>query len=73
MLEIIGYILTGMCLIGTVLNCKQIKYCFIIWMFANIGWAIYDVYTVQTYRAILDIVQFITAIWGYIEWSKKKE
>lgn len=72
MLEIIGYILTGMCLTGTVLNCKQIKYCFIIWIFANIGWAIYDVYTVQHYRAILDIVQFITAIWGYHEWSKNE-
>ena len=72
MLEIIGYVLTAMCLIGTVLNCKQIKYCFIIWMFANIGWAIYDVYTEQTYRAVLDIVQFITAIWGFRIWTKKR-
>ena len=72
MLEIIGYVLTAMCLIGTVLNCKKIVACFIIWMFANTGWAIYDIYTEQTYRAILDIVQFITAIWGYSEWSKKE-
>lgn len=72
MLEIIGYVLTAMCLIGTVLNCKKIVACFIVWMFANIGWAIYDISTDQTYRAILDIVQFITAIWGYSEWSKKE-
>ena len=72
MTEIIGYILTGLCLIGTFLNCKQIKYCFVIWFFANIGWLLYDFNTVQYYRCVLDIVQTITAVWGYKVWSKKK-
>lgn len=72
MLTIIGYILTAGCLIGTFLNCKQIKYCFVIWFFCNIGWLSYDCYTEQYYRAILDLVQTITAVWGYIEWSKPK-
>lgn len=70
-LQTIGYILTAACLVGTALNCKKIKYCFVIWFFANIGWLCYDIYTVQYYRAVLDFVQTCTAVWGFIEWSKK--
>lgn len=67
----IGWILSIGCLLGTFLNCKKIKYCFIIWFFCNIGWMIIDCITQNYGRMVLDIVQTITAVWGFIEWGKK--
>lgn len=72
-MEIFGYILTFLCLVGTALNCKMIRYCFIIWFFANIGWIIHDGYTEQYYRVLLDVVQAGTAIWGWLEWTSNNK
>ncbi len=67
----ISWILSIGCLIGTFLNCKKIRICFIIWLFCNIGWLILDIDQENYGRALLDFVQFLTAIWGFIEWGKK--
>lgn len=73
MLLIIGtWILTAACLIGTVLNVKKNKWCFHIWAVANLLWCIYDLYTGLYSRAVLDAVQLGFAVWGIVEWRKKK-
>lgn len=68
----IGWIITILCLVGTVLNVKKIIYCFHIWIVANIAWLIFDISTGLYSRALLDFVQLIFAVWGIIEWRKKK-
>lgn len=68
----IGWILAISCIFGTVLNCKKIKWCFLIWFICNIAWFILDFSTQQYGRCVLDTVQTITAIWGFIEWSKNE-
>lgn len=70
MLVTIGWVLSIGCLIGTFLNCKKLKSCFIIWTFCNVGWLLYDLNQELFSRALLDFVQFILGIYGYIQWSK---
>lgn len=72
-LIIYGWIVTAICLAGTVLNVKKIKFCFIIWTIGNILWLALDLYNSLYSRALLDIVQLILAIWGYLAWTKEKE
>ena len=59
-------------LIGTALNVKKIKYCFYIWTVSNILWLAYDIYTGLFSRAVLDFVHLCFAVWGIVEWKKKK-
>lgn len=68
----IGWILSIFCIIGTVLNCFKVKTCFVIWAFCNIGWFVFDIYTAQYGRSVLDTVQFVTAIMGYVIWSAQE-
>ena len=72
-LEVGTWIVTIMCLVGTVLNVKKIKWCFYIWAVANVLWFAYDIYVKLYSRAVLDFVQLCFAIWGAIEWSRTKD
>lgn len=72
-MEIINWITTAICLMGTVLNVKKIKLCFWLWLAGNILWLIIDIKNGLWSRAILDIVQGILALWGIIEWKKENK
>lgn len=61
---------TVIALIGTVLNCKQIKWCFVLWLITNAMWFVWDIFIGLYNRAIMDSVQFVLAGWGLYEWSK---
>lgn len=64
------WIATIIALLGTYLNCKKKIACFYLWAVTNLMWLFYDIFTKNYARAILDIVQFILAIYGIIEWRK---
>lgn len=66
------WIATIIALVGTILNCKKIKYCFVLWIITNIMWLAYDIYCATYSRAVLDAVQLALAVWGLYEWSKKE-
>lgn len=66
------WITTILCLTGTVLNVKKMVACFYLWTIGNILWLCFDISTGLYSRALLDIVQLGFAIWGIVEWSKKK-
>jgi len=66
------WIMTAVCLAGTVLNVKKKRLCFALWAIGNIAWLVYDAASGLYSRALLDAVQLIFAIWGYFEWKKKK-
>lgn len=71
-MNIISWITTAVCLIGTVLNVKKLNACFYLWLLGNILWLCIDIYNGLWSRAILDIVQGILAVWGIIEWKANK-
>lgn len=72
MIMIFTWIVTLMCLAGTILNVKKNIWCFYIWAVANILWLLFDIFTGLYSRALLDFVQFLFALWGIIEWRKNK-
>ena len=65
------WILTAVCLAGTVLNVKKKRFCFVLWAAGNIAWLIYDIASGLYSRALLDAVQLGFAVWGLFEWKKK--
>lgn len=64
------WIATVVALIGTILNCKKIKWCFYLWTATNIMWLVWDIKNGTISRAVLDFVQLALAIYGIYEWSK---
>lgn len=61
---------TVIALAGTVLNCKKVRLCFLLWLLTNAMWLAWDIAHGLPSRAILDAVQFALAGWGYYEWGK---
>jgi len=70
-LLVYGWIVTLICLVGTILNVKKIQFCFILWTIGNFLWLILDLYNKVYSRSLLDIIQLLLAIWGYIAWKKE--
>lgn len=66
-----AWIFTIGSLIGTWLNARKIRMCFIIWIVCNIAWMIYDLANTVYSRAVLDLVQTAFSVYGYIEWGKE--
>ena len=71
-MQIISWITTAICLLGTILNVKKLNTCFYLWLIGNILWLCIDIHNGLWSRAILDIVQGVLAVWGIIEWRKNK-
>lgn len=63
---------TTICLIGTILNVKKVLLCFILWVVGNALWMYYDISITLYSRALLDLVQLLLAVWGYIEWKRER-
>ena len=63
---------TAVCLLGTVLNVKRRRECFYLWTVGNIAWMGYDLRCGLYSRAVLDLVQLALAVWGAVEWGKKR-
>lgn len=61
---------TAIALAGTVLNCKQNRACFVLWLFTNAMWLGWDIYQGLYSRALMDLVQFILAGYGLYEWRR---
>lgn len=64
------WIFTAISLIGNFLNCRKIRFGFLVWVVCNTCWLVYDIVSHIYSRAVLDIVQTGFAIYGYIEWGK---
>jgi nicotinamide riboside transporter PnuC len=65
------WVVTGLSLIGVVLNIYKRKECFLIWAVTNFAWMVYD-WQIKAYeQATLFGVYFILAIWGLVKWHQK--
>ena len=55
-------------IIGTIANIYKKRWCFIIWLFTNGFWCIYDISIGAYSQAFLFAVYFALAIHGLIKW-----
>ena len=67
----ISWIVTGLALIGVVLNIHKNSLCFVFWIITNAFWCIYDYHKDMFAQSFLFFVYFLLAIWGLIKWEKK--
>lgn len=72
LLEVSGWVLVALSIIGVVLNIYEKKVCFIIWTITNFCWMLIDFYEGIYSQGVLFFVYFVLAIWGYYKWTNKK-
>ena len=64
--------LTGLSIVGAVLNIKKRRSGFAVYTVANVGWIIVDLYNGIYAQAALFLVFTALSTWGWIEWGKKE-
>jgi Nicotinamide mononucleotide transporter len=64
------WVLAVISLIGTYLNIKKLRVCFLIWGFTNALWVLYDSLIGAFAQAALMLSYFLLAIHGFYEWRK---
>jgi hypothetical protein len=62
------WIITGLSLIGVVLNILQLKICFAVWLITNAFWSIRNYRRGEKAQAFLFAVYFGLAVWGLVAW-----
>jgi hypothetical protein len=67
------WVLAVLSLIGTYLNIKKRKVCFVIWGFTNALWVLYDSSIGAFAQAALMLSYFALAIHGFYEWRKQRQ
>jgi len=65
------WLLTTACLLGSWLNARKMKSCFLVWIACNIGWLSFDIHYQNYARAALDIAQTAISVYGYTTWNKE--
>jgi len=67
----LGWIFSGMGILGAILNIKKKRMCFLIWCVGNIEWLILGILIPEMRSQILLWITFIVLnIWGYCKWEK---
>jgi hypothetical protein len=64
------WLLAIVSLVGTYLNIKKQKACFIIWGLTNALWVLYDFSIGAIAQAALMLCYFVLAVHGFYEWKK---
>ena len=70
MQEWILWLVSSITILGSVLNVKKMSSCFVVWTFCNIFWLVFDIWNKAYARAILDVVNLATSVWGLVSWIK---
>ena len=64
------WLLAVVSLVGTYLNIKKQKICFVIWGVTNALWVLYDFSIGAIAQAALMLSYFVLAVHGFYEWKK---
>lgn len=70
MLEIASYLMTVLALVGAYLNSRAIKLGFLIWLFTNAYFAVYNFYFGQSAQCVLFLAYFFISLNGLRHQSK---
>lgn len=68
----LSYIITGVSIVATVANAYKKRWCFIVWLFTNAFWIIYDLCIGAYGQALLYVANFIICVMGLRNWKKEK-
>lgn len=72
----LGWLLSALSIIGAILNAKMIKWGFVFWIVANLGWVFFNWITATYEQIPIWIVFTIISSWGFWKWhtdEQKKE
>lgn len=58
---------------ATILNIRKIPASYFLWSLCNIFWLVFDIWYKMYPRAILDVINLTTSIWGFVVWSRKSK
>ncbi len=72
-MDFISWIVTILSIVGVILNIKKLRICFVIWIVTNGFWMIYDFVNGLYSQSLLFLIYLILAVWGVIEWKRKKK
>lgn len=70
---ILSWIMSGVALLGTILNAEMNIYGFIFWLMSNLYMSIRFAYIGEYAQATLFLIYFLLAIRGIIVWQKKNK
>ena len=70
---IFTWAITAASIVGTVANIYKKQWCFIIWLFTNAAWMIVDFVSGMYAQSALFAVYTGLAVWGLIQWGRKKD
>jgi len=73
MFELFTWIITGLSIIGVILNAKKKVSGFYFWMIANFSWIIIDLHKEVYAQAMLFGFYFIMCFYGVYEWKRPKK
>lgn len=71
-MAIVTWIVSGLALLGTVLNAEQKRAGFWLWLGTNAFWCIYDFKIGAYAQSALFFAYFLLAIRGLIVWKRKE-
>jgi hypothetical protein len=66
----VPWILSGMSIIGAVLNVLYLPICFVIWTVASLAWIWYNVRMGTWAQVPMWVVFTATNVWGYYMWTR---
>ena len=72
-MQIISYIITAISIIATVGNAFQKRWCFVVWLFTNAFWIVYDIWIGAYGQAMLYVANFIICLIGLKNWKPEEE
>lgn len=70
--EIVMWIVSGISLLGTILNANRNRFGFYAWLVTNAFWVVVDFKAGLYSQAALFFAYFILAIVGIVQWKKKE-
>lgn len=69
----IMWLISGLALIGTILNANRSKNGFILWLITNMYWTVVDFQSGLYAQSALFFAYTILAVKGLVTWSKKEK
>ncbi len=67
------WLVTGLSILGVMLNIHKKRSCFIVWQITNVSWCIYD-FSIDAYaQGSLFFIYYCLSVWGFYAWKVKNE
>jgi len=69
--QLLQFAVSGVAIIGVILNNRRLRLCFILWILSNAGTAIFHIQAGQWGLVFRDLIFLILAFQGWFMWGKR--